>query len=192
MMARERKFSKNELFQYTKEILLSHGYEGFTFSILADRLDVARGTLYKYYQNKVELITDYILFELNQFLIKLKQINQYDTFDSQFEYLLTLMFTHSKIRHILITVNRLLGDENAHVKAKRKELRELHLEMYHHLQSFIQQGRQEGILKPSIPDELILSFILQSIEIPDQLALSQDEWVQSRKELLSYGMFQKK
>ena len=42
-MARERKFSLEELFQTTKQLLLDYGYEGFTFSLLADQLEVARG-----------------------------------------------------------------------------------------------------------------------------------------------------
>ncbi|GGB58790.1 TetR family transcriptional regulator [Virgibacillus dakarensis] len=187
-MARERKFSKDELFQTTKDILLSHGYEGFTFSILADRLQVSRGTIYKYYENKVELITDYTLFEMNQFLTDLKQLDHNGNFDAQFEYLLTIMFTHSKIRHILITANRILGTENEKVKAKKEQLGELHWEIYRHLESFIGRGREENVLKSHIPDELILSFIFHSIEIPNQLSLTQEEWVQSVKELLSHGM----
>ncbi|MGY0693444.1 TetR/AcrR family transcriptional regulator [Virgibacillus sp. FSP13] len=188
-MARERKFSKEELFQSTKDILLSHGYEGFTFSILADRLQVSRGTIYKYYENKVELITDYTFFEMNQFLTDLKQIKHYHNFDTQFEYLLTIMFTHSKIRRILITANRILGTVNESVKIKKEQLRDLHLEIYEHLKSFIRRGREENVLKEHIPDELILSFIFHSIEIPNQLSLAQEEWVQSVKELLSHGMF---
>ena len=35
---------------------------------VAEKLDVARGTLYKYYDNKNELITDFMLHEMNLYL----------------------------------------------------------------------------------------------------------------------------
>lgn len=74
-MARERKFSKDDLFRNVKHILLQHGYEGFTISLLADMLEVSRGALYKYYVNKNELITQFMIYEMEQFIGELKQIN---------------------------------------------------------------------------------------------------------------------
>ena len=72
-MARERKFSTDDLFQASKQLLLQHGYEGFTFSLLADQFDVCRA-LYKYYENKEELITDFMIYEMGKFLFELKEI----------------------------------------------------------------------------------------------------------------------
>ncbi|MBP1950182.1 TetR/AcrR family transcriptional regulator [Virgibacillus litoralis] len=100
-MARERKFSDKTLYNAAKHILLNNGYEGFTFSLLADELKVSRGALYKYYENKEELIMDYMIFEMNRFLAELKEINNYDRFDSQFDFLIKLMFKHIKyIRYL--------------------------------------------------------------------------------------------
>ncbi|MBP1950183.1 hypothetical protein J2Z82_003140 [Virgibacillus litoralis] len=61
--------------------------------------------------------------------------------------------------------------------------------MYSVLQSFIQQGRKEQLLNPSIKDELILGFIFQSVDIPNHSEIPQTEWVRSIKELISHGMF---
>lgn len=57
-MARERKFTRDDLYETTKYMLLENGYEGFTFSKLAEKLNVSRGAIYKYFNNKDELITD--------------------------------------------------------------------------------------------------------------------------------------
>ncbi|WP_168733987.1 TetR/AcrR family transcriptional regulator [Metabacillus sediminilitoris] len=81
-------FQAKELFQTTKHSLIELGYDGFTFSLLADKLNVARGTLYKYYENKDELISSFLVFEMNEFLLELKQIDTIKGFKRQFDFLM--------------------------------------------------------------------------------------------------------
>lgn len=88
-MARERKFSLNELFQQTKQLLLEHGYEGFTFGLLAERLGVSRAAIYKHFENKEEAITAYMVDEMEQVFAKLVHIHDCPTFDEQFRFCLT-------------------------------------------------------------------------------------------------------
>lgn len=188
-MARERKFSIEELYQTTKELLLLHGYEGFTFSLLAERLDVSRGTLYKYYENKEELITDYMLDEMDKFLLKLQKIEQYEGFQLQFNKLIELIFEHSEIHQIIIIALQIPANATKKVKLNKAKLDVLHLDMYKHLQGFIHLGREEKKLKAHIPDGLILGFIFQTIAIPNHFGIPHTEWVKSIKEIISHGMF---
>ncbi|WP_428910495.1 TetR/AcrR family transcriptional regulator [Niallia sp. Krafla_26] len=190
-MARERKFSKQELFQHTKELLLHHHYEGFTFSLLANRLQVSRGTLYKYYENKEELITDFMLDEMSQFLISLKDIDQFDSFNAQFDFLLNLILQKTDIHQLIGMSHQIPIQVNEKVRANKKKLDEMHLDMYHRLQNFIFLGRKEEKLKPHLADGLILGFIFQTVSIPNHFGVPQTEWIQSIKEILSDGMFTK-
>ncbi|MGP4107694.1 TetR/AcrR family transcriptional regulator [Virgibacillus sp. L01] len=187
-MARERKFSDKTLYNAAKHILLNNGYEGFTFSLLADELKVSRGALYKYYENKEELIMDYMIFEMNRFLAELKEINNYDHFDSQFDFLIKLMFKHNKIHQVLGFSYQITATISENIRVKKVYLEKLHQEMYSVLQSFIQQGRKEQLLNPSIKDELMLGFIFQSVDIPNHSDIPQTEWVRSVKELISHGI----
>ncbi|MEH7344212.1 TetR/AcrR family transcriptional regulator [Bacillus sp. JJ1532] len=190
-LARERKFSIDELFRTTKELLLLHGYEGFTFSLLADRLEISRGTLYKYYDNKEELITDYMLDEMEKFLLKLQKITEFDGFEAQFNELLALIFEHSEIHQIIIIALQIPANISKKVTLNKAKLDVQHLDMYKHLQNFIDLGRAEKILKPQIPDGLILGFIFQTIAIPNHTRVPAEEWVSSIKEIICHGMFTK-
>ncbi|MBY0123703.1 TetR/AcrR family transcriptional regulator [Bacillus sp. S/N-304-OC-R1] len=190
-MARERKFSIDELYKTTKELLLLHGYEGFTFSILADRLEVSRGTLYKYYENKEELITDYMLDEMDQFLLKLQKIEWHEGFEGQFNQLIELIFEHADIHKIIIIALQIPANITEKVKLNKSKLDVMHLDMYKHLQGFINLGREEKKLKPHIADGLILGFIFQTIAIPNHFGIPHSEWVNSIKEIISHGMFSK-
>lgn len=189
IMARERKFSTEELFQYTKQLVLEHGYEGFTFSLLAERMEISRGAIYKYFENKEELITDYMLFEMKHFLAELKEIAELDDFDRQFEFLFELIFRNSEI-HQLIEIGRQIPSSlNEKVLNNTQELEKMHLEMYSYMQNFVTLGKAENKLKPHIPDALVLGIIFQSIAIPNHFGIQQDVWVQSIKEIISHGMF---
>ena len=188
-MARERKFSKQELFQQTKALLLHHHYEGFTFSLLAQQLQVSRGTLYKYYENKEELVTDFMLDEMEQFLISLKEIDRYDTFDAQFDFLLNLILHPTDI-HKLIEMGRYIPFHiNDKVMENKKKLDDLHLNMYHLLHNFIELGRKEEKLKPHLAEGLILGFIFQTVSIPNHFGIPRDEWIKSIMEIIRDGMF---
>ncbi|MBU8918036.1 TetR/AcrR family transcriptional regulator [Neobacillus sp. 114] len=191
-MARERKFSTEELFQYTKQLLLEHGYEGFTFSLLAERLEISRGAIYKYFENKEELITDFMLFEMKYFLAELKEIAELNDFDRQFEFLFELIFRNREI-HQLIEIGRQIPSSlNEKVRNNTQNLEKMHLEMYSYMQNFVTLGKGENKLKPHIPDVLVLGIIFQTIAIPNHFGIPQDLWVQSIKEIISHGMFTNK
>ncbi|MFE8696610.1 TetR/AcrR family transcriptional regulator [Cytobacillus sp. FJAT-53684] len=188
-MARERKFSIEELFTSTKELLLIHGYEGFTFSLLADRLNVSRGTLYKYYENKEELITDFMIAELKHFLTDLQKIEHCKGFEAQFDFLMNLIFDMPEVQQLIKIAVQIPVNISDKVKKNKEHLDKLHLDMYTHLQSFLYLGKVEKKLKAHIPDGLILGFIFQTIAIPNHFGIPHSEWVASIKEMISHGMF---
>jgi len=187
-MARERKFSTDDLYHATKQILLEHGYEGFNFSLLAEQLDISRGAIYKYFDNREELITDYMGYEMRLFLEELKEIEKYHSFDEKLTFLLDLIFKNSTIPQMIEIGRRIPINENIKVKGNVFQLENLHLEMYKLLQGFIDLGRQEQKLKDAIPDSLLLGMIFQSIMIPNHFGVSSSEWVRSIKEILCHGM----
>ncbi len=189
VLARERKFSTEELFQATESILQQHGYEGFTFSVLAERMDVSRGALYKYYKNKDELITDYMIYEMERFLKELRMIDQQGGFRPQFEFLLNLIFKNIKVHQIIAMSHHIQISKNEKAKANKAKLDAQHIDMYVYLQGFIQLGKAEGILKEHIPDTLILGYIFQTIAIPNHFGIEATEWIISIKEILMHGLF---
>lgn len=189
-MARDRKFSTEDLYHATKHILLQQGYEGFNFSLLAERLDISRGAIYKYFDNREELVIHFMRYEMNLFLVELLEIEQYSTFDEKLTFLLDLIFKNPSVPRLIEIGQRIPINENIKVKEDFFKLEDLRLEMYKHLQGFIDLGREEQKLKPSIPDALILGFIFQSIMIPNHFDIPHSVWVQSLKEILCNGILQ--
>ncbi|MCU9612752.1 TetR/AcrR family transcriptional regulator [Caldibacillus lycopersici] len=187
-MARERKFSTDELYHATKQILLQHGYERFNFGLLAEQLDISRGAIYKYFDNREELITSYMQYEMKFFLKELQAIENYQTFNEKLTFLLDAIFKNSTIPQMITIGRRIPTSGNSKVKESIVQLENLHIDMYKLLQSFIDQGRKEAKLKESIPDSLILGMIFQSIMIPNHFGIPPIEWIQSIKEVICHGI----
>src|SRR6476620_4384580 len=101
MMARDSKFTKIDLYASTKELLLQHGYAGFHFGLLAEKLKITRGALYKYFDNKDELITEFMDYEMEQFMLDLEKLKKHPHFEDQLNLLLDIIFKNSKIHQIL-------------------------------------------------------------------------------------------
>ncbi|WP_449622715.1 TetR/AcrR family transcriptional regulator [Robertmurraya sp. Marseille-Q9965] len=187
-MARERKFSTDELYYATKQMLLEYGYEGFSFSLLAEQLEISRGAIYKYFDNREELISSFMLHEMKLFLEELKEIDNVPLFEEKFTFLLDLIFKNSTVPQLIEIGQRIPTNENKTVQENIRQLENLHLDMYKLLQGFINLGREEQKLKSSIPDSLILGIIFQSIMIPNHFGISQSVWVSSIKEILCKGI----
>ncbi|WP_068676361.1 TetR/AcrR family transcriptional regulator [Oceanobacillus sp. Castelsardo] len=190
-MARKRKFTMIDLYQVTKETLVDTGYNGFTFSILAEKLDISRGSIYKYFDNKEELVTEYMVYEMNQFLTELQNINTYHSFEEQFDFLLYIIFKDSSIQKIIGMRAQIQSEGNKKVQANLDKLKELHLSMYSLLADFIQSGKENNIIKPSLQNGAILGFIFQSVAIPNHFNVPKEEWTSSIKEIIQYGTFNK-
>jgi len=188
-MARERKFSTSELYEATKELFILHGYDGFTFGDLAEKLNISRGAIYKYFENKDDLFTSYMLFEMNKFFDQLKKIEEFKNFEDKFNYLMDLILNDTKIHSIIQFTRNVSLKKSKKIMSKQQKLDDLHMKMYIYLDKFVQQGKQENILKKSIPNSLILGFIFQTIAIPNHDQIPQEKWKEYIKEIIRNGMF---
>lgn len=188
-MARESKFTIDELYHLTRNLLIRHGYDSFHFGLLAEQLDITRSALYKYYNNKDELITEFMVFEMERFLQELKKIEQYGHFEEQLEYLLEVIFKYSKIHQILSMVYQIRKSNHPKVIEMIERLEKQHDEMYSYLSDFIHLGRKEERLKSEFPDSLILGFIFQTVDIPNHSKLPKEQWKNLIMKFLCHGMF---
>lgn len=187
-MARERKFTKEDLYEATKELLLQVGYEGFNFSILSRELNVSRGAIYKYFRNKDHLITNYMVYEMEKFVEHLTHIGALNDFDIQFESLLQSILANKdnqRIREMAIKLPEINGK---YTEENRQKINSLHLEMYHSLQSFVSKGKQQKKIPSHLPDSLILGFIFNTIDLPNHERIPTKEWIEHVKYMLSHGI----
>lgn len=187
-MGRNRKFSKAEMFNLTEKLLLEIGYEGFTMGTLAETLDVSRAAIYKYYMNKEELITDFMVQNMKGFIERLQGINTTDNFDRQFDQLMGIIFD-TKNLHQVLGYAQMINNKGSHrIQENLRVLETYHKEMYKPLLSLIEQGNEEGKLNDQIPPSLLLGFIFQSISIPNHLQMGEQDFSHAVKQMIFNGI----
>lgn len=188
-MARQAKFTKDELFQATKDLLLQNGYAGFHFGLLAERLNVTRTALYKYFMNKDELITEFMELEMDQFMMELKKIEEYADFQDQLSYLLDIIYKNSKLHQTFSLAYQIPTSSHHKVNKALERLEKQHKKMYFYLNEFAELGKRKKILKKEFPNHFILGSIFQMVNVPNHGNLPAEEWKRLMTDFICHGMF---
>ena len=187
-MGRNKKFSLEELFDATEQLLLSVGYEGFTVGLVAEQLNVSRAAIYKYYTNKEALIADFMVERMASFMEEIEHIPQQQSFQLQIDYLLSVIFRSKDLHQVLSYAHAIHTRGDRDIEQKIQQLNSMHRHMYAPMQKMIEQGKLEGILKAHIPNDLILSFIFQSISIPNHTRIDETQFLAAVKEMIFSGI----
>ncbi|MEO2076006.1 MAG: TetR/AcrR family transcriptional regulator [Bacillus sp. (in: firmicutes)] len=191
-MGRDRKFNEVDLFLCTKKLIIETGYEGFTIGQLASQLDISRAAIYKYYQNKDELLLDFMLDEMNHTLTSFSSIPEELPFLEKIDLLLQKIFMYKDL-HSILGIQEGISTKNApHLEAKKNQLSLMHRELYQPLMHLVQQGKSEGYMDMDMPNELLLGFIFQSIAIPNHSGMDTEEVFNYTKKLILNGILKKK
>lgn len=190
-MAREKKFSTEDIYEETHQLLMSVGYDKFSFGLLASSLKVSRAAIYKYYTNKDELIYDYMISEMEQMVDDLEKLDWAADYFVQFQQLFALIFEYSDIHQIsfMIPGDRIANEEK--MKEKKQQSQVLHKRFFEQIQTFIQTGQQKGHIKNTIPESLIIELIFHSVTIPNRTGLSQEKRADYLQEIICQGIFNK-
>ncbi|WP_339261191.1 TetR/AcrR family transcriptional regulator [Lysinibacillus sp. FSL K6-3209] len=187
-MGRDRKFSTLDLFLESKKLVLAVGYEGFTIARLAESLEVSRAAIYKYYTNKDELLMDFMLHEMDKSVKDLLSIPAELSYLDQLDELLHSIF-RSKDLHLLLGIAEIIPTTNKpHMQEKKEKLSAMHFNMYGPLMRIVQQGKKEGFVDDDIPNDLVLGFIFQSINIPNHSQMDEVQFFNFTKLLILNGV----
>lgn len=188
-MARGRKFTREDIFAETEKLLLKNGYEAFSISLVAESLKVSRSAIYKHYTNKEALILDFMVEEMRGFIDTLEGIKEHDGFRRQFRELVQIIFQSKDLHQVLGLAHMVPHHNDEGLMEKKQVLSQLHVAMYSPLLQLIELGKQEGIVTEEISSQLILSFLFQSIAIPNHLDMEAEAFIESIEKMICHGIF---
>ncbi|MDN6327224.1 MAG: TetR/AcrR family transcriptional regulator, partial [Alkalibacterium sp.] len=191
-MSRKKKITLEDLFKHTHQLLMTTGYDQFTFGILADHLNVSRTAIYKYYSNKDELINDYLTFKMKRFLQDFEEMEWSDDVEEHFKQMFQLIFDYSDIHHLSNVFLQKLSLQGKSLKDDENVSDLLHDIVLNHIKTFIVKGKDQGYFNASIPTSLLISMIFHSVMIVDRSGLTSSERAGYIHEILANGMLQKK
>lgn len=164
------------------------GYEGYNISLLAEALNISRAAIYKYYTNKEELVVDFMLNHIQQMIEAFSKLEDTESFQDQLEEVLDIVLASKDLHRILSITHVIDTKGNKDIEQKMEKLSELHKEMYAPLQAVVNRGKREGMLKADIPNEIIIAFIFQSIDLPNHMQIPEETFIHSVKQLVRTGI----
>lgn len=187
-MAREKKFTQNELYQATHNLILEVGYEKFSFMLLSKKMTVSRAALYKYYGNKDELLQEYLNDQMEQMVRNIDVIEWSTDFKEKLSQLIDLIFKYADTH----TISNMVPTQNWTNENKNRpdiqKAKQLHDVFFSFIQKVITEGQTQGYLLMNIPPMLIIEQIFHSITLPNRAGLSATERANYIKEILFYGI----
>ncbi|MBQ0140864.1 MAG: TetR/AcrR family transcriptional regulator [Kurthia sp.] len=189
-MGREKKFSREELWDATRELVLEVGYTGFTFSLLAERLDISRAAIYKQFHNKEDLMIDYMVYEMEFSIALLQSIDANKDFEHQLDDLLNKMYSMKDV-HQALGLATTIPSTTEHVIQQKQKLGGMHRDLYAPLVKVIDQGKSEGKIAQHRSANMLLGFIFQTIDVPNFERLTPENLIQEMKEFILYGLIGK-
>jgi AcrR family transcriptional regulator len=175
-LGRIRKASKQELLQATEKLLLTHGYDHFHFKILAKELGMARSTVYEYYANKEELVTEYMCNLMEQVNSDLKKIQHFSHPLERLKSMLKVFFSYSHIHQVLQISHVINRDTTEKVKVNMQKLDDYHQDFHGMIVNWIQESQEKGHLRSDISVSIIAGLFFTSIQIPNVEELSAEDW----------------
>jgi len=184
-MSRKKTIDKAEIFYETEQLILESGYSGFHFKALSEKLGVARSTIYNYYKNKEELITDYMLNLLEEVVRNMKQA---DKENEPLKYLIHLWSRYAHMHQMLQIMPYIDQHATERVDKNIKKMFALFTEMKQKIEQILKKDQDQGEIRTDIHMTTLVGLVMASVQVPVHHYTSQSEWVEEVYQLLAYGL----
>ncbi|MCR6105243.1 TetR/AcrR family transcriptional regulator [Salipaludibacillus agaradhaerens] len=182
-MSRQKTIDQTQLFYETEQLILEAGYTGFHFKALAERLGVARSTIYNYYPRKEELITAYMLHLIEEAVRKMD-----DAIKSEepLKTLLRIWVKYANMHQMLQIMPYIDQKATPKVEENTRKMYALFREMKKKISDVLYKGQQEGQIRTDIQMPTLVGLMMATVQIPVHHT-ELEEWVNEVHDLLLNG-----
>lgn len=186
-MAR-RKIEFQDLMTETENLLLENGYDSFHFKLLANRLNVARSTIYEYYASKEELVTAYMMNIMNRVTAEIEALDRTSSALQQLQQILRIFIKYSQIHQITQMIPLINRNSSPMVKSSIDKLSRDHDIIYANITNLMDQAKQTGDIRSDVPTSVLARVYFTAIEIPNDEDIEPQEWSERIFRVLYDGM----
>ncbi|MFP4975190.1 TetR/AcrR family transcriptional regulator [Paenibacillus sp. CN-4] len=174
-MGRKQVFTKSELLDQTKRVLLEYGYEGFQLKLLSKSLVGARSTIYQYYANKEEIVAACMKRSMENVLQKASAIDETDCMKA-LQQLLDVYLEEASFHQLLGYANKINKDNSAAAANDLEFIEQAHVTLKNQLERLFAHAQEEGHLNTSIPLPAIIGVFFNLIDTPNMMNIPTPQW----------------
>jgi AcrR family transcriptional regulator len=178
-IAKERAVRRDEILDVAQRLVYTKGYEQMAIQDILNELQIARGTLYYYFDSKqalLEALIERMQGEMELFVLPLVHDPKLSALDKLRRFFAMINQQNSAQKSLALTFMRAwYTDDNAIARQKMRATRVKRVTPW--LTTIISQGVQEGSLTVAYPDQMgrvILSLLDDLVDTLAGLLLSDD------------------
>lgn len=175
LMGRRQVFTRSELLDQAKLVLLEHGYEGFQLKLLAKSLVGARSTIYQYFANKEEIVAACMRRVMEDILNKASAIDESDCMQA-LKQLLTVYLTEADFHRLIGYANKVNTAKSAAAEKDLEFVEQAHKILQQQLERLFIRADAEGHLNSNIPLPAMIGAFFNLINTPNMLDLPIPQW----------------
>jgi AcrR family transcriptional regulator len=184
----KRKIDFQDLMTETERLLLEKGYDSFHFKLLADRLNVARSTIYEYYSSKEELVTAYMMNIMSRVTAESEALDDQSSPLQQLKEFMRIFIKYSQVHQIAQIIPLINRNSSPAVKSSIERLSDDHEKLYETIVDLMEQARQAGEIRSDIPVCVLARVYFTAIEIPNHEKSNDKDWAELIFQVLYGGM----
>ncbi|PRO65962.1 TetR/AcrR family transcriptional regulator [Alkalicoccus urumqiensis] len=162
-MGRLPTITEQQLFQAAESLLLEAGYAGFHFKALAEKLGVARSTIYNYYPKKEVLITAFMVHQLNQVVEKMDAAAGEE---EPVRALIQLWGRYANMHQMLQVMPYIDQEASEKVKKNMQKMFQLLQEMREKIMDVLAREQKAGRVRSDIDLKTMTGLIMSTVQIP--------------------------
>lgn len=152
---------KQEFFEAARELIFSVGYKKMTVSMIIDKVGVAKGTFYHYFNSKEDLLMQWIMCQVEQDQAKYESIVQDGRLDAITK--LNQIFRKGmdwKLENaqMIIPMMKILYDD-VNIELRLNWVRQSSLQTANILASVIMEGHKEGVFNTPFPHKIAWQLV---------------------------------
>ncbi|GFN32960.1 TetR/AcrR family transcriptional regulator [Paenibacillus xylaniclasticus] len=174
-MGRKQAFTRSELLEQTKKLLLETGYEGFQLKLLSKHLVGARSTIYRYYSNKEEIVAACMRNVMEEVLDRAMAVDETDCM-SALQSLLTVYLGEASLHQLLGSAHKINKLNSAAAAHDLEYVEQAHITLKKQLERLFARAQEEGCLKTDIPLPAVISVFFNLIDTPNMMNIPVPQW----------------
>jgi AcrR family transcriptional regulator len=174
-MGRKHLYTKSELLDHAKRVLLEHGYEGFQLKLLSQRLVGARSTIYQYYANKDEIIAACMKQAMEDILRQASAVDETDCIQA-LRQLLTVYLLEADLHRLLGYASKINTAKSAAAACDLEFVEQGHNMLREQLERLFARAREEGHLNEDMPLPAIIGTFFNLINTPNLMNVPMPQW----------------
>lgn len=174
-MGRRQVFTRSELLDQSKKLLLEYGYDGFQLKLLSERLVGARSTIYQYYANKEEIVAACMRRVMEDVLRETQAVDETDCMEA-LRRLLAIYLKEAGLHQLLGYSHRINTANSAAAARDLAYVEQAHETLREQLERLFVRAREEGRLNPDIPLPVAIGVFFNLFNTPNMMNLPPAQW----------------